>query len=219
MVDVLAILRAGRFFLVTLILAGVARAQAPANPRDAVNAQLEKLWSTSISEIEAQSEAWFRNLNLEETLAARDALLAAKPSPRQEVALQVLIKRWARLDGPAAYDFARTQQAIPKKRAMAVALLGWAFSEPTKAWDELMLVSNRGADQSYNLLAILEVIAENNLDLGLQMYEDLLPDRACLDCCASQLMVAASRRGNFDKILAAIARMPRGPTRDALRDE
>ncbi len=149
----------------------------------------------------------------------RSILLAAKSSPYREAALLVLIQHWAELDGPAAYEYARTQEEVSKMEAMQSTFYGWASSRPTEAWDELMIVSNRGADRRFNLMAPFDVIAAADLDLALRLYEDLLPDRSCLKCCASRVLIAAARTGAFDKILTALQQMPRGPSRDALRGE
>jgi len=205
--------------LAALLLLLSVQTGASGKSKEEIGRHLDPLLQAPITEIEKLADTFFKNLSPEETMMARDILLSTKPSPDQETLLLTLIQHWSRLNGSDAYEFAQTQQAVSKSDAVANALLGWAASDAVKAWDQLMLVSNRGADRRFSLTETLDVIASSNLKLALQLYEDLLPDRACLKCCASRLMIAASRNGEFDKILGAVNLMPHGPTRDALRDE
>jgi hypothetical protein len=220
MLIIRAIMKKGLLVMAMLCCAvAVARADAPVKPREQINTGLQQLLQSPVTATNEHAQILFDHLTLDETLMARDILLAAKPSTNWEIAIGVLLQHWARLDGPSAYDFAQSQQAISKVNAISNVLYGWAWSDPAKAWDELMLISNRGADRRFSLMDAFDVIGAKNLDLALQLYEDLLPDRSCLKCCASRLLIAASQTGDFDKIFRQLGRMPAGPTRDALRDE
>ena len=169
-------------------------------------------------EVHYQAESYFRSLSLPEIVVAKDWLNTAKSCVERRIALVTMLDHWARLDGPAAYAYARSQTILGRTEAESRALIGWASYEPAKAWNELMVVSSLAADRRYAVISVLEQVANTNLDLALQFYKDLVPDRACLQCSADYLMVSAARTGSFDKVFKFMQGMPVGPSRDALRD-
>ncbi len=133
----------------------VARADVPTGQPEQIRASLDRLLQEPYTEIGNRAYNLFDKLTLAETIQVRSILLATKSSPYREAALLGLIQHWAKLDGPAAYEYARSQENVSKMQAMQDVFYGWASSQPTEAWDELMIVSNRGADRRFNLMAPL----------------------------------------------------------------
>lgn len=192
--------------------------EVSATAKTEIGKRLESLLQLSPThEVEYQVESYFRTLSLPEITVASACLAAARPSVERKIAFESMIVHWARLDGPAACAFARSQTVLGRTEAESHALVGWAAREPAKAWNELMVVSNLAADRRYAVISVLEQVANTDLDLALQFYRDLVPDRACLQCSASYLMVSAAKTGSFDKVYKFMQRMPAGPSRDALR--
>lgn len=196
-----------------VVIQGVG-APAPLDP--ALAGQLEHLRHVKSADLAGLPETVFRPLSLPQLLVVRDTLLADPPSPRRELLLRWLFYFWGRLDGPAAHAYADTQQAMSRYDAIAGALVGWASLDPDAAWDTAMTHSNRGADRRYPVMAMLTAIGEQDLAHALRLYEDLLPDKACLECAALHLMAAASMNGDFDRVLAAARGLPPGPLHNAL---
>lgn len=178
--------------------------------------RLDELRHVKSADLAGKPEAMFRALNLPQLLTVRNSLLSDPPSPRRELLLRQVFYYWGRLDGPAAYAYADEQQAVSRYAAIGGSLVGWANLDPDAAWDVAMLHSNRGADRRYPVMAILAVVGEQDLAHALRLYEDLLPEKACLECAAMHLMVSASMTGDFDRVLAAARRMAPGPLRNAL---
>lgn len=205
------------FGLVVVRTVSGAEMAGPLDP--AIASQLIELKGLKTSELPGRPDAVFRPLPLPQLLAVRDNLLADPASPRREVLLLQVVVNWGRLDGPAAFAYAREQQAVSRYGAIGASLIGWVATDPDRAWDTAMAHSNRGADRRYPIMSMLTLIGEQNMDHALRLYLDLLPDKACLQCAAAHLMVAASYGGEFDKVLAAARAMPAGLLRDALWGE
>jgi hypothetical protein len=199
-------LAAGLLAGATLYGADVAVALDPA-----ITIQLAEIKQARSVDLNGKPAALFGSLKLPQLLAVRDNLLADTPSPRREKLLVQLMFYWGRLEGPAAFAYAREQQAMLRSEAIAASLSGWAVNEPDRAWETVMVHSNRGA-----VMPVLTVIGEQDLAHALRLYQDLLPDKACLECAALHLIVAASRTGEFDAVLTTARALPPGPLRDAL---
>lgn len=195
----------------------VAVAPEPLDP--AVASQLALFARARTSELQGRPSALFRTLALPQLLAVRDRLVADPASPRRDELFGEVLLNWGRVEGPVAFAYAREQVVIPRHDAMSAVLYGWASQDPDGAWDTAMVHSNRGADRRYPIMAMLEVIGEQDLGHALRLYQDLLPDKACLQCAASHLLIAASRDGQFGTVLAAAQAMAPGPLRDALRGQ
>lgn len=179
-------------------------------------AELQHLGRLPLAEISGKADAYFHSLGLPELLGARDLLAVQAPGPKRDLLVNSMLERWGWLDGAAALAYSQTQKFISQTDAVSCSLLGWASKDPARAWDEIMILSNRGADRRFGVVSVLTAVAEQDLDLALRCYEDLQPDRACLECAALHLMIAAEKNASFLKVRFAAERMPRGPLRDAL---
>lgn len=207
------ILLAGMALVGCVAVQGVA-VSTPLDP--ALADRLTQLKEVRSADLPGLPETLFRTLDLSQLLAVRDLLLADAPSPRREELLRQVFYFWGRRDGPAAFAYADEQQTISRYDALGGSLVGWVTHDPDSAWDVAMARSNRGADRRYPIMAMLTVVGEQDLGHALRLYEDLLPDKACVECAAAHLMVAASRNGDFDRVLAAARGMEAGPLRAAL---
>ena len=78
-----------------------------------IGKRLESLLHVSpTDEVDYQMRSYFRTLSLSEIAVTKDWLTAAKPSVERKIAFESMIVHWARLDGPAAYAFARSQTVL-----------------------------------------------------------------------------------------------------------
>lgn len=124
-----------------------------------------------------------------------------------------LLLAWGRTDGPAALACAQSRRTVNRPYLESCAIIGWAGYAPQAAWDRILLLSNRGADKRYQTTGVLVVVAEDDMDLALRMYQDLLPEHACLACHAANLVGVALKQGQLETIRAALTAMPPGPAR------
>lgn len=189
-----------------------------ARPERDVIAEWRALQSLSTETLPSKAQLLIQSLTAAELALVRAEVFGTPASPDNDAASTTVLARWGELEGPAAYAFAAQDTTFRRPDLETAALRGWAKHDPRAAWDRLMVISNRGADRRYGEEELLGVIAETNLPLALELFEDLTSDRSCLMCNASILVLHARRRGQLPLISDEIGRLPAGPAREALRD-
>lgn len=171
-----------------------------------------------MEQAQARATLWAGGLTLPQVAIARDYLTREPHTVFADLLLGEVIRRWGELDGAAALAYASATRSAYRPRYETNALVGWAVREPKTAWTKLMVISNRGADSRYSEQALMFPIAARDVALALELYEDLVASRACLVCSAKQIAYNALIQGKLERVRSAIAGLPTGPSRNALRD-
>lgn len=206
--------------LAALFLALVVPAVAPAEPhnREELAAALAHLSAISFSEADAEIHALVTHATLPEVHLLRELLDQSAPVPSLVHLWHGLLERWGELDSAEALAFASARRSGDRPLLQSRAIVGWSKRQPREAWDAILRLSNRGADRRYSLPHVLLTIGESDLPLALELYLDLVPERACLDCHTGNLSLLAFKQGRLDLVFQTLDRMAAGPLRDSLRD-
>lgn len=100
--------------------------------------------------------------------------LDAEPnSIRREMLLRILMERWGELDFTAAWEYAQTTFSNERPRLLEAALIGLARTDPQRAWQIYMDVSERGGNVHFRPQYLLRMIAQDDVMLALSYYGDL----------------------------------------------
>lgn len=196
----------------------VAATDSQVSSRAPLAARLAALAALPLPDIAPHAQVWMESLRPAEFNTARQLVLTAPASVANDIITRAALERWGQIDGPSAHAFAASLTHDRKIDFETAALAGWARVQPQQAWDRLMAISNRSADRRYDEEAVMVRIADGNLSLALDLYQDLMADRSCLFCNASLICLSALRQSQLALVEAALAQFPRGPTRNGLRD-
>ena len=139
-------------------------------------------------------------------------------SPFLEESIKNLIYHWAKSEPIEALEYANSFSSVKRLNYIHKAISGWARNDPESAWKELMGITNYGANRKYRTETILMEIAERNLPLAIELYDDLRSDRACLSCASTLILRVAMDQDRMPFAYEQIQSMSAGPGKDRFHE-
>ncbi|MCH6257131.1 hypothetical protein MLD52_11275 [Puniceicoccaceae bacterium K14] len=178
----------------------------------------------SVFEIENEHERNFRFQKYLEGMTAENALeyyekiSALPPSSQTSAFLRNFYLKWGEIDGPAAFAFAQDFNGRDRLRYISLSAKGWAKTDPTAAWESIMVASNNGSMWALNSRGAMRSIAQNDIQLATQLLSDVKGHQQ------KQFMIRgiieeATRTGDFGTLLEASMAQNDPQTRKSLISE
>ena len=161
---------------------------------------------------------FLKELPAEEFRSASRILEQFPLSPFLEESIRNLIYRWANSEPIEALEYASFFTSVKRLNYIHTAISGWAINDPESAWKELMGVTNYGANRKYRTETILMEIAERDLPLAIELYDDLRSDRACLSCASTLILRVAMDQDRMPFAYEQIEAMSAGPGKDRFHE-
>lgn len=146
---------------------------------------------------------YLETIGLEDIERVRAELDKLGRSPHSNGLQGLLVKRWAELDGPAAFEYTQNMKGVDGVHRMSYAIEGWAKNEPEKAWESYMMATNNGAKYASRMRDVLGSIARDNLQNGVTFAGDLSDPRIQKHAFFG-VVEAASESGNHSGLLSEL---------------
>lgn len=202
-------------FLVPFIARGSEPADDAQGPSRVVS-EVQRIERLGLMDQSAAIRPFIASLSADELQELRAFLERDRTLMITESLWPGLLRAWGRIDGPAALACAQGRHTAKRVALESSAIVGWASYAPEAAWERILLLSNRGADRRYQTPLVLAVIAERDLALAIRLYQDLVPEHACLACHAENLVAVAMKLGQILNVRNGLATIPPGPARTAM---
>ncbi len=94
------------------------------------------------------------------------------PSMRKGQLYSALFSKWAEIDGPAAFAYAKTMKGQDRSGYLSAVATSWAKKNPTEAWEALMIATDYGKLSAGWAGGVITSIAQNDLREAYKLAAD-----------------------------------------------
>lgn len=135
-------------------------------------------------------------------------------TPTSERFTRDLCYYWGKISPTDALSYANSYANEDRPLYIRQAIIGWATFEPRNAWEEIMTISNYGANIKYKAEVVLATIARKDIPLAMELFSQLRPTRACLSCGSQYIISVAADLGRLEEIKENLDLIPKGVSKE-----